>query len=416
MVCKYKVTVFGLKIVVKTSANNRCAMTDLAVNRLPTSAQTEGRLLAEQDARDQIAFSAAHAENYHEPVLVVSRQRLRINAQRFIAAMPRVRPHFAVKANPDPEILGIFQQEGTCFEVASIAEIDAMLELGTNMQTVFYSNPIKSPASIKHAAANDIVWYCVDAPEEVEKIAAIKPDAKLYLRIEVSNEGSSWPLAGKFGASPQGVEAIIEISKKLDMQLCGVTFHVGSQCTNINNWVEGIRAANNIFTHLSENGFSPELLNLGGGYPLQFTGQEPSIEAIAAVINHELDAVPKHIQVMAEPGRYLVGSAGCLITQVVGIATRDSARWIYLDTGVYGGLMELSQSFPATMVSQRTGEAGVWTLAGPTCDSIDVLGDHRLPVNTQAEDIIYMPNLGAYCTTCASDFNGFPTPKMQLVD
>ena len=139
MVCKYKVTVFGLKIVAKTSANNRCAMTDLAVNRLPTSAQTEGRLLAEQDARDQIAFSAAHAENYHEPVLVVSRQRLRINAQRFIAAMPRVRPHFAVKANPDPEILGIFQQEGTCFEVASstpqpcsIDETVSIINISTN--------------------------------------------------------------------------------------------------------------------------------------------------------------------------------------------------------------------------------------------------------------------------------------------
>lgn len=372
--------------------------------------------MAEQDAREQIAFSAAYAENYHEPVLVVSRQRLRNNVQRFMAAMPRVRPHFAVKANPDPEILGIFQQEGTCFEVASIAEIDAMLELGANMQTVFYSNPIKSPVSIKHAAASGIAWYCVDTPEEVEKIAAIKPDAKLYLRIEVSNEGSSWPLAGKFGASPGGVTALIEICKKLDMQLSGVTFHVGSQCTNINNWVEGIRAANKIFTRLTENGFSPELLNLGGGYPLQFTGQEPSIEDIAAVINHELDAVPENIQVMAEPGRYLVGSAGCLISQVVGIATRDSARWVYLDTGVYGGLMELSQNFPATLVSQRTGEAGVWTMAGPTCDSIDVLGKHRLPVNTTAEDIIYMPNLGAYCTTCACDFNGFPTPTMHLVD
>lgn len=391
-------------------------MTDVAVTQLPTSTQTVGRLMAEQNAREQIAFSAAYAENYSEPVLVVSRKHLRNNVQRFMAAMPRVRPHFAVKANPDPEILDIFQQEGTCFEVASIAEIDAMLELGANMQTVFYSNPIKSPVSIKHAAANGIAWYCVDTPEEVEKIAAIKADAKLYLRIQVSNEGSSWPLAGKFGASPQGVTALIDICKKLNMQLSGVTFHVGSQCTNINNWVEGIRSANIIFTRLKENGFSPELLNLGGGYPLQFTGLEPSIEDIAAVINHELEAVPEHIQVMAEPGRYLVGSAGCLITQVVGIATRDSARWIYLDTGVYGGLMELSQNFPATMVSQRTGEAGVWTLAGPTCDSIDVLGKHRLPVNTAAEDIIYMPNLGAYCTTCACDFNGFPTPTMRLVD
>ncbi len=391
-------------------------MTDLAVTQLPIVAQTEGRLIAEEDAREQIAFTAAYAEHYHEPLLVVSRQRLRRNVQRFMAALPRVRPHFAVKANPDPEILSIFRDQGTCFEVASIAEINAMLAMDANMETVFYSNPIKSPLSIKHAAANGIVWYCVDTPEEVDKIARIKPDAKLYLRIEVSNKGSSWPLAGKFGASPKGVTALIEACKTRDMNLCGVTFHVGSQCVNINNWVEGIRAANDIFTRLLAQGFSPELLNLGGGYPLQFTGQEPSIEDIAAVINPELASLPDGIQVMAEPGRYLVGSAGCLIAQVVGIATRDSARWVYLDTGVYGGLMELSQNFPATLVSQRTGEAGVWTMAGPTCDSIDVLGKHRLPVNTEAEDIIFMPNLGAYCTTCACDFNGFPTPSMQMVD
>ncbi|MDG2502183.1 MAG: type III PLP-dependent enzyme [Porticoccaceae bacterium] len=391
-------------------------MTDLAVTPTVVSALNKARLLAEEDAREQIAFSAAYADNYRGPVLVVSAQRLRRNVQRFMAALPRVRPHFAVKANPDAEILSIFHQQGTCFEVASIAEIDAMLALGVDMETVFYSNPIKSSLSIKHGAASGIVWYCVDTPEEVEKIAAIKPDAKLYLRIQVSNEGSSWPLAGKFGASSKGVDALIDICKKLDMQLCGATFHVGSQCTNIHNWVEGIRAANGIFAQLIAEGFSPELLNLGGGYPLQFSGQEPSIEDIAAVINPELDLLPKSIQIMAEPGRYLVGSAGCLISQVVGIATRDSARWVYLDTGVYGGLMELSQNFPATLVSQRTGEAGVWTMAGPTCDSIDVLGKHRLPINTEADDIIFMPNLGAYCTTCACDFNGFPTPTMHMVD
>ena len=372
--------------------------------------------MAEEDARAQIAVTAPYAKNYQQPMLVVSRARLRKNVQRFMAALPRVRPHFAVKANPDREILSIFREQGTYFEVASIAEIDAMLTPGCNMETVFYSNPIKSPVSIKHAAANGIVWYCVDTPEEVEKIAAIKPDAKLYLRIEVSNEGSSWPLAGKFGASPKGVVALIEICKKRGMQISGVTFHVGSQCTNINNWVDGIRAAKDIFNRLIAQGFSPELLNLGGGYPLQFTGQEPSIEDIAAVINPELDALPDNIQVMAEPGRYLVGSAGCLISQVVGTATRDSARWVYLDTGFYGGLMELSQNFPATLVSQRTGESGVWTLAGPTCDSIDVMGKHRLPVNTEAEDIIFMPNLGAYCTPCASEFNGFPAPRMRMVD
>ena len=386
------------------------------VVKLTNDDKTQRRLMVEEDSRQQIAFSAPHTEDYSQPVLVMSRQRLRDNARRFMAAMPRVRAHFAVKANADAEILQIFKEEGTCFEVASIAEINAMIELGANMETVFYSNPIKSPVSIAHAAKNGLLWYCVDTPEEVAKIAAIKPDAKLYLRIEVSNEGSSWPLAGKFGATPKGIEAIIEAAKVLDMKICGVTFHVGSQCCNIDNWVAGIGAAKKLFAKLSSHGFVPELLNMGGGYPLQFTGEEPTIEEIAVRINQELESIPENIQVMAEPGRYFVGSAGCLVSQVVGTATRDDVRWVYLDTGVYGGLMELTLDFPVIIVSERTGEPGLWTMAGPTCDSIDVMGRHKLPANTEAEDFIYMPNLGAYCTTCACDFNGFPPPVMRMID
>ena len=384
--------------------------------KLTNDDKTQRRLIVEEDSRQQIAFTAPHTEDYSQPVLVMSRQRLHDNARRFMAAMPRVRPHFAVKANADAEILKIFKEEGTCFEVASIGEINAMIELGANMETVFYSNPIKSPVSITHAANNGLLWYCVDTPEEVAKIAAIKPDAKLYLRIEVSNEGSSWPLAGKFGATPKGIEAIIEAAKVLDMKICGVTFHVGSQCCNIDNWVAGIGAAKKLFAKLSSHGFVPELLNMGGGYPLQFTGEEPTIEEIAVRINQELESIPENIQVMAEPGRYFVGSAGCLVSQVVGTATRDDVRWVYLDTGVYGGLMELTLDFPVIIVSERTGEPGLWTMAGPTCDSIDVMGRHKLPANTEAEDFIYMPNLGAYCTTCACDFNGFPPPVMRMIE
>ncbi|MGB2054509.1 MAG: type III PLP-dependent enzyme [Porticoccaceae bacterium] len=384
--------------------------------KMDNNNQTLVRLEVENDFREQMALSAGQTVDYDQPVLVMSRQRLRANARRFIAAMPRVRPHFAVKANPDKEILRIFKDEGTCFEIASIAELDAMVELGADMDTVFYSNPIKSPQSIKHATDHGVIWYCVDTHEEVEKIAMINPQAKLYLRIAVSNEGSSWPLAGKFGAGPAAVEAIIAAAKQFNMQICGVTFHVGSQCCNIDNWVAGIRAAKQLFAKLISHGFMPHLLNLGGGYPLQFNGDEPVIEQIGEAINRELEDIPQSVQVMAEPGRYLVGSAGCLVSQIVGVATRDDARWVYLDTGVYGGLMELTMDFPLSLVSERTGDLGLWTLAGPTCDSIDVMGRHQLPTNSAAGDFVYMPNLGAYCTTCACDFNGFPAPILRMVD
>ena len=349
---------------------------DLATEQMDTVLESNQRMMFEKDTREQIAFSTPCIENYIGPVLAVSEQRLRGNARNFIAAMPRVRPHFAVKANPDANILRIFKEEGCCFEIASSAELQAMVDLGANLATVFYSNPIKSPASIRQAAAAGIQWFVVDTPEEVLKIAAIKTDAKLYLRTEVSNEGSVWPLAGKFGASLSGITATIEAAKSVGMQITGVTFHVGSQCANINNWIEGIQSAKNIFSQLEANGWTPELLNIGGGYPVQFTGTEPAIAEIGMAINKALETIPASIQIMAEPGRFLVGSAGCLVTQVVGLATRDEKRWLYLDTGTYGGLMELAEGFPSNIVSQRTGELGLWTLAGPTCDSIDVVGEH----------------------------------------
>ena len=170
-------------------------MTELAVKKCETSGPDSRRLIAENAIRQQIARCNSQAVKYSGPVLVMSEERLRQNVRGFMAAMPRVRPHFAVKANPDAEILRVFKEEGTYFEIASIAELDAMIELGVDIETVFYSNPIKSPAAIKHAAAHGVVWFAVDTPEEIIKIAAIKQDAKLYLRIEISNEGSAWPLA-----------------------------------------------------------------------------------------------------------------------------------------------------------------------------------------------------------------------------
>ena len=390
-------------------------MSQPVVNSVPASFSDTSRALIDEDIRQQVSFSSAEAAGYSEPLLVMSEQRLRNNVRRFMQAMPRVRPHYAVKANSNPAILEIFRQEGTCFEIASSAELDALLALGVPAEEVFYSNPIKSPTAVKYAAAKGVRWYSVDSTEELEKIAAIAPQAKLYIRIEVSNEGSSWPLAGKFGASRTGIAAIIATALQYQLNLCGVTFHVGSQCTNINNWLEGIRSAKTIFEQMIAKGFTPELLNLGGGYPVQLTPADPTIEDIAAAINDELESLPESIQVMAEPGRYFVGSAGCLVSQVVGVATRDQSRWLYLDTGFYGGLMELEQGFALTLVSQRTGAAELWSLAGPTCDSIDVLGKHYLPATMQAEDLVFIPNMGAYSASCACDFNGFPVPKMLLV-
>ena len=367
------------------------------------------------DIHQLVTFAEHATQSYVHPQLVMSEQRLRANAQRFLAALPRVRAHYAVKANPDPRVLKIFAEEGLHFEIASPAELQELLQLGIAGEGIFYSNPIKAPQAIRAASQAGVKWFSVDTVEEVEKIAAITPDAKLYIRTDVCDEGSFWPLSGKFGVTVESADALIDCARRLNMSLCGVTFHVGSQCTNVANWKSGIETAKQMFAKLEAAGFTPELLNLGGGYPVQFSGDEPSIEEIAAVINAELETLPDSVQIMAEPGRFLVASAGCLVAQVVGTASREEERWVYIDVGVYNGLVEMKDEFPFLALSNRVGEAGSWTLAGPTCDSIDVLRKHaQLPENLQADDMIYIPYIGAYCSCCGGPFNGFPVPEIII--
>ena len=364
----------------------------------------------------QANLCATHVKGYDGPVVIISKKQLKGNVSRFRSAMPNIRPHYAVKANPNREVLEAVLSAGSFFEVASISEIDAMFDLNVDMETVLYSNPVKSVPSIRHAAKAGLIWYSVDCAEEVKKIASLKSDAKLYLRIKVCNEGSIWPLTGKFGADSNDTSLIIQTAKELGMKILGVTFHVGSQCTNLSNWAKAIKIGANILRELSMHGFKPEMLNIGGGYPLQINGTEPSIEDIGKSITKAVNCLPSKIQILAEPGRFFAGSAGCLVTQVVGIANRSGKRWVYLDAGIYGGLMELKADFPISLVSERCGEQALWTVAGPSCDSLDVMGEKWLPKHTQVSDLIYIPNMGAYSTSCASSFNGFPPPTLSIIN
>ena len=347
------------------------------------------------------------------PFLHISLRDLRNNVKQFTTALPRVIPHYAVKSNPEKKILQVLHDEGTCFEVASVTEIEALLDLGVDPETILYSNPIKCPDSIRYATEVGLIWFCVDTPEEVLKIADINPFAKLYLRIAVSNEGSAHPLTDKFGATD--TQSIIDMAKKCEIEICGVTFHVGSQCLNVQNWVEGIRSAKEILKQLD----TPEMLNIGGGFPLQYTGDEPSIQKIGDVINQELEGIPESIQIVAEPGRYLVGSAGTLICKVTGIATRGDMRWVYLDAGVFGGFAEYrlnaEKDFIGQIDTERTSTLETFVLAGPTCDSVDVMGRVQLPCDIAVGDRLYVQNMGAYSSSCSSDFNGFTPPHCACI-
>lgn len=394
------------------------AVRPVALKKSQATSETDSHLF---DTHPEIRLEFRHVrealkQGYTKPFLLVDTEIVRNKVRRFKGVMPRVHPHYAVKANPDLRVLKALIEEGAGFEIASIAELDILLGLGVPAHEVYYSNPMKSSDYIRYAASKGVEWFVLDSLEELRKIVGIKADAKLYVRIEAPNVGSDWPLAGKFGMKTQEVDAIIAEAAALKADLAGVTFHVGSQCRNPENWRVGIQSAKRVFKKMRLAGLNPRLLNIGGGYPVRHVKPIPSIEKIAEVVNHALRDVPQTVRVMAEPGRYFVSDAGFFVCRVVGTATRSGKRWMYWDAGVFGGVIETTEGLRYDVLTDRTGKLVPWNIAGPTCDSVDVcMRDELFPEDLQEGDFIYIANAGAYTTAYASNFNGFPLPDVRVI-
>jgi ornithine decarboxylase len=359
----------------------------------------------------------AARQKYTRPFLILDTAIVRGKVRRFRAAMPRVRPHYAVKANPDRRVLKVLAQEGCGFEIASTAELDLLLALGVPAAEVFFSNPVKSRESIAYAAAKGVEWFVVDSVDELRRVFETKRDAKTYLRIATPNIGSDWPLSGKFGAGAGEARDIVAGAAKLGADLAGVTFHVGSQCRNPENWRVALEKARGLFENMAKSGLKPRLLNIGGGFPVRHVRPIPSIEVIGTVVNEGLKAFGEDVQVIAEPGRYLVSDAGYFVCRVLGTATRAGKRWMHWDAGLFGGVIESSEGLKYRIRTDRSGPDVAWTVGGPTCDSVDiVMRDEPLPSDLQDSDFVYIRNAGAYTTAYASQFNGFPLPEVRVFE
>jgi ornithine decarboxylase len=331
--------------------------------------------------------------------------------------MPRVRPHYAVKANPDRRVLKALVQEGAGFEIASTTELDLLLSLGVPAAEVIFSNPMRSREADAYAAAKGVRWFVVDSVDELRRMHGVDPMARLYLRIATPNIGSDWPLSGKFGAGAGETREIIALAAKLGADLAGVTFHAGSQCRNPENWRVGIEKARTVYDAMTKAGLKPRLLDIGGGFPVRHVKPIPSIEVIGEVVNEALKAFPEDVQVVAEPGRYLVSDAGYFVCRVLGTATRGGKRWMHWDAGLFGGVIETTEGLKYKIRTDRSGPDLAWNVAGPTCDSVDVvMREEPLPSDLQEGDFIYLRNAGAYTTAYASEFNGFPLPEVRVFE
>jgi ornithine decarboxylase len=352
------------------------------------------------------------------PCLVVDLDVVRQNYRSFAKALPDSRVFYAVKANPTPELLALLVSLGSCFDTASVAEIELVLAAGATPDRISFGNTIKKERDIARAYALGVRLFAVDCKAEVEKISRAAPGAKVFCRFLFDCAGAEWPLSRKFGCDPEMAVDVLEHADRLGLEAYGVSFHVGSQQRRTAAWDEALKSASAIFRACAERGISLAMVNLGGGFPTRYLRDVPVVEAYGRSI---FRALRKHFgnripETLIEPGRGMVGNAGVIEAEVVLVSNKsehDHVRWVYLDIGKFGGLAEtMGESIRYPIRTPRDGdEVGPCVLAGPTCDSADVLYQKQpydLPISLEIGDKVLIEGTGAYTATYASvAFNGF---------
>jgi ornithine decarboxylase len=343
--------------------------------------------------------------------------------RRLAAALHRTTVHYAVKANPEPRLLHALAAAGCCFDVASPAEVNAVLQAGAQPGELVYSNPIKRRADVAFSAGLGVSLFVVDSVEETRKVAAVAPGSKVLCRIGTSGQGSDWSLSRKYGSSPAEAVQVLRAAAAHGLAPAGVAFHVGSQQRDPQAWDAPIAAAARVFGTVRASGLAPWLLDLGGGFPAHLEGVCPPLASYGAAIELSLR---RHFgahrpATLVEPGRAVIADAGTLVSTVIGVVRRGDARWVYLDAGVFTGLVEtLDEAIRYRLrTSADGGPTGPCVLAGPTCDSADVLYEQTpvlLPLSLREGDVVRLLSTGAY-TSCYSTvgFNGFDPLRTRLV-
>ncbi len=358
-------------------------------------------------------------EDIETPFLLVDCEKVREKASLIGRHIKNSKVFYAVKANPDVEILRFLDGLGARFEIASEGELDMLSRIGVGPSRIISSNPVKTLKFLKYAASYGVRNFSFDSGEEVEKLADIIPDCNVYVRLSVPNEGSEWPLSKKFGVELENAALLLSYAKDKGLNPVGITFHVGSQCTNVYNWNIALDKAKTLWDIAGKKGIRLKLLNIGGGYPIRYTKNVVDIETIEKNVNNLIyERFPQDVEIHIEPGRAVVGDAGIFVTTVIGKARRDDEDWVYIDVGVFNGLMEsiggIKYSYIVESNKQRRYKKQ-WTIAGPSCDSFDVIDKNVTLPEPQVGNLILILSSGAYTISYASEFNGFSIPKTILI-
>lgn len=359
------------------------------------------------------------------PYLLVDLDQVAENYAAIAGGFEDADVFYAMKANPAPEILDLLVRAGSCFDCASLNEVRQALAAGATPDRIAFGNTIKKSSEIAGAHALGVRRFAFDCEVELRKIADHAPGAAVWCRLLTEGDGADWPLSRKFGCDEAMAEELMTLAPQWGLEPAGLSFHVGSQQRNPEGWDKAIETCARLWQRLAAIGVEMHTLNLGGGLPSTYREAMPTVPAYANAIRTSLTRhFGNHLPaLMVEPGRAMVGNAGIIEAEVVLISRKsanDNKHWVFLDIGKFGGLAEtMEEAIRYRISSHRTGDAMPVIIAGPTCDSADILYEstpYHLPSDLQVGDRVRIHGTGAYTTTYSSvAFNGFEPLRAYFV-
>jgi ornithine decarboxylase len=365
-------------------------------------------------------FSATQANElitrHGSPLLVISKSRIADNYQSLTRQLPKAAIYYAVKANPHPIVLNTLEELGAGFDVASAGELDLVLEQGISVDRVLYTNPIKPFGAIEYLSRKGIDIFIFDNDIELDKIAASAPGTSVLLRLNVVNPNCVVDLGQKFGCPPDAAEKLLEKARKLGLNPRGLCFHVGSQTSIPQPYIDTILECRNLFNRMALCGHPLDILDIGGGFPISYKNSAMSIEAFCETIRTSLEMYFPDTQILAEPGRFLIGSTATLLARVIGKENRNGVMWYYVEDGLYGSLSGcVFDHAEYRITTTQEGPLQPCVVAGPTCDSFDIISKQEYLPDLAVGDVILVHDVGAYSNASATTFNGYPLTKVVAI-
>lgn len=384
-------------------------------------------------ARQSLAVSPAHsfdsttlteteirglAARFGSPLLVLDCEQVRRQYRALKAALPGVDLHYALKPLPHAAVVACLREEGSFFDLATTGEVELVKAQGIAPERCIHTHPIKRDSDIRDALRYGVTTFVADNPDEIKKFVRYRKRAELLLRVSFRSPNAVVDLSRKFGCEPGAVLGLIEMARRLGIRVRGLSFHVGSQATDPAKYVEAIHACTNLIAEGLLAGLPAlDVLDIGGGFPVAYTDAVMPIDEFCRPIREALAKLPNHVRVIAEPGRYIAAPAAIAVSSVMGKAKRDGRWWYYLDDGLYGsysGQLFDHAKYPVSVL--REGELFESVLAGPTCDSIDVIDDNILLPELEVGDLVVGRMMGAYTWASATDFNFFKRAKVVVMN